>query len=168
MSGDGLAGYACGLGSGAYLRRGGWSERKRWWGLRKRYGLTGEHVSVDAGDANGFRGLVGGYHVAVNLSTLTPTLVNCINNFVNASKSYRAASLRVATWYNLLDTLSSSTTPKGARLTRRKIKTRQVAAAWRWWCWRCWCRAGDATLYHADFISKAIRPFGVTGYWFCT
>ena len=77
-------------------------------------GLTREHISVDAGDANGFRSLVGRYHVTIDLSTLISPLVNCINNLVNASRSYRAASLRITTWYNLFDTLPSSTSPKGA------------------------------------------------------
>ena len=37
----------------------------------KRYGLTGEEVGVDAGDASGLRGGVGGYHVTVDFSALT-------------------------------------------------------------------------------------------------
>ena len=76
--------------------------------------LTREHVSGDAGDANRFRGLVGGYHITIDFSTLTKYLANCYNDLVNASRSYRAASLRVTTWYNLLDTFTSSTSPKGA------------------------------------------------------
>lgn len=78
-----------------------------------KYGLTREHVSVNAGDANGFGGGVGGYHVAIDFSTLTKNLVNCINNFANALRSYRAASLRVTTRYDLFNTFTSSTSPKG-------------------------------------------------------
>ena len=81
------------------------------------YGLTGEQVGVDAGDANGLRGGIGGYHVAVDFSTLTHHLVDCVGNDVSALRSYHTASLTVTTRYNLLDTLCSSTSPEGACLT---------------------------------------------------
>ena len=73
MGGDGLAGYACGLGSSACLGEGIWLDGTEGGGggFDKRYGLTGEEVGVDAGDASGLRGGVGGYHVAVDFSALT-------------------------------------------------------------------------------------------------
>ena len=109
-------------------------------------GLTWEQVGVDAGNSNGFRGGVAGYHVAVDLSTLAQSLVNYIHNGVSALKPYHTASLTVTPRYNLFNTFSGSTSPEGACLTRREIEARQVAATWWWWCWRCWCRAWNTTL----------------------
>ena len=109
-------------------------------------GHTWEQVGVNAGNANGLRGGVGGYHVAVDLSTLTKDLVSCIDNVVNALRSYHTASLRVTPRDNLLDTFTSGTSPEGACLTRREIEAGQVAATWRWWCRRSWCCTRYTTL----------------------